>query len=123
MKDEKAVIVLNHGTRNIQAQEGFVVFVQTLKERFSAIVIEHASMELSEPRVSDVIKKLYESGTRNIAIVPFFLFSGMHIVKDIPGIIAEERQKYSGLKITFGKPLMPDERLQEIIIDRIKVMI
>ena len=72
MKDEKAVIVLNHGTRNIQAQEGFVVFVQTLKERFSAIVIEHASMELSEPRVSDVIKKLYESGTRNIAIVPFF---------------------------------------------------
>ena len=123
MKDEKAVIVLNHGTRNIQAQEGFVTFVQALKERFLAVTIEPASMELSEPRVSDVIKKLYESGTRNIAIVPFFLFSGMHIVKDIPAIIAEERQKYSDLKITFGKPLMPDDRLRKIIMDRIKEMI
>ena len=123
MQNKKAVIVLNHGTRNKQAQESFAAFVQTLRNRFPAIMIELASMELSEPRVPDVIKKLYESGKRDIAIVPFFLFSGMHIVKDIPGIIAEERQKYSGLKITFGKPLMPDERLQEIIIDRIKVMI
>ena len=120
MQNDKAVIILNHGTRNKQAQESFNVFARTLREKFQAVIIEHASMELSEPSMPVIIKKLYESGKRDIVIVPFFLFSGMHIVKDIPEIIEEERQKYSDLKITFGKPLMPDKRLMDILYDRIK---
>ena len=120
MQNDKAVIILNHGTRNKQAQESFNVFARTLREKFQAVIIEHASMELSEPSMPVIIKKLYESGKRDIVIVPFFLFSGMHIVKDIPEIIEEERQKYSDLKITFGKPIMPDNRLMDILYDRIK---
>lgn len=120
MQDKKAVIILNHGTRNKQAGDGFVVFVRSLKERFSEVVIEHASMELSEPRMPAVIKKLYEQGVKEIVIIPFFLFRGMHIVKDIPAIIEEERQKYSDLKITLGSPLMPDKRLQDIVCDKIQ---
>ena len=120
MQNDKAVIILNHGTRNKQAQESFNTFAQTLRKKFPAMIVEHASMELSEPRIPIVIKKLYESGKRDIVIVPFFLFSGMHIVRDIPEIIEKERQKYSDLKITFGKPLMPDNRLMDILYDRIK---
>ena len=120
MQNNKAVIILNHGTRNKQAQESFNTFVQTLRGKFPAVIVEHASMELSEPSMPVIIKKLYESGRRDIVIVPFFLFSGMHIVRDIPEIIEEERRKYSDLRITFGKPLMPDERLRDILYDRIK---
>ncbi len=120
MKQDKAVIILNHGTRNKQAQEGFNTFVQTLKGKFPSVIVEHASMELSEPSMPVIIKKLYESEKRDIVIIPFFLFSGMHIVRDIPEIIEKERQKYSDLKITFGKPLMPDKRLSDILYDRIK---
>jgi len=48
------------------------------------------------------------------------LFSGMHLSKDIPRVLESLRAKYENLEIVQGRPLVPDERLQDIVIDRIK---
>lgn len=120
MKQSKAVIILNHGSRNKLAQQDFLNFVQTLKQEQPSLRIEHASMELSPPNMPSVISKLYNEGIRSIVVVPFFLFRGMHIVRDIPEMIKEQESNYPDLNIAMGKVLLPDGRLEQIVIERIR---
>lgn len=120
MKQNKAVIILGHGSRNKLAQQDFLDFVQAVKQEQLSLRIEHASMELSPPNIPSVISKLYNEGIRSIVVVPFFLFRGMHIVNDIPKIIEEQKVKYSNLDIVMGKVLLPDGRLKQVVIERIK---
>ena len=120
MEIDKAVIIINHGTRSVVAQEDFAKLIEDIRGRFPGLTIEKASMELCGPDMPSVVKRLYEQGVENITVVPFFLLRGMHIANDIPEIIAEEKNKYPDLEITMGKPLMPDDRLMDIECDRIK---
>ena len=120
MEIDKAIIIINHGTRSVVAQEDFAKLIESIRGRFPELTIEKASMELCPPDMPSVVKKFYEQGVKSITVVPFFLLRGMHIAKDIPEIIAEEKNKYPDLKITMGKPLMPDDRLMDIECDRIK---
>ena len=120
METGKAIIIINHGTRSVVAQEDFAKLIENIRGRLPELTIEKASMELCPPDMPSVVKKLYEQGVKNIAVVPFFLMRGMHIAKDIPEIIAEEKDKYSDLEISMGTPLMPDDRLIDIECDRIK---
>lgn len=120
MTENKTVIILSHGSRNKLAQQDFLDFIQAVKEKHPKLRIEHACMELSPPNISAVVNRLYDEGIRFIAIIPFFLFRGMHIVKDIPKIIEEQKVKYPNLDIVMGKVLLPDECLQQIVTERIK---
>lgn len=120
METGKAIIIINHGTRSVIAQEDFAKMIGNIRGRFPELTIEKASMELCLPDMPSVVKKLYERGVKSITVIPFFLLRGMHIAQDIPEIIAREKRKYSDLEITMGKPLMPDDRLVNIECDRIK---
>ena len=120
MKKNKAVIILNHGSRNRLAQRDFLDFVERVKKKKPDLRIEQASMELSSPDIPRIVNKLYDEGTRFITVIPFFLFRGVHIVKDIPEMIKVERAKYADLDIVMGRVLLPDERLEQIVIERIK---
>lgn len=123
MGNSKAVIILSHGSRNKLAQQDFLDFVKAVKRKSPDLRIEHAFMELSSPDIPDVVNRLYNEGIRFMAIIPFFLFRGMHIVKDIPGIVEKQKLKYPDLNIVMGKTLLPDERLQQIMIKRIKEVV
>ena len=120
MEKDKAVIIINHGTRSVVAQEDFVKLIEDIRGRFPELTIEKASMELCGPDMPSVVKELYEQGVKNITVVPFFLLRGMHIAKDIPEIISGEKNKYPDLEIVMGKPLTPDNRLVDIECDRIR---
>ena len=53
-------------------------------------------------------------------MVPYFLFEGIHIQKDIPEEIGEILKKYPGVQVEMGKTLGADERLADILTDRIR---
>ncbi|MDI6605714.1 MAG: CbiX/SirB N-terminal domain-containing protein [Candidatus Omnitrophota bacterium] len=120
MSEKQVVIILNHGTRHKQAQKDFSDFILNVRNSLPAYHIEQASMEMSKPNLPDVVEKLYKENVRKIAVVPFFLFSGMHLSKDIPRMLESLRTKYENLEIVQGRPLVLDERLCGIMIDRIK---
>ena len=124
MTDKKeAIIILAHGSRNREAQEEFVNFTARLTRKQPGLRIEYACLQLVEPNLHEVIEHLYNEGIRYIAVIPFLLFRGMHIVRDIPEIIEKEKVTRPGLEIVLGNVLLPDERLQDIVIERIKEII
>ena len=82
-------------------------------------------MELAEPLMEDTIDEIVKenSGISEIIVVPFFLFEGMHIRKDIPEKLDEFREKYPDIKISFGRPLGADPMIAEVLTARVNEML
>ena len=52
--------------------------------------------------------------------MPLLLFSGSHILKDIPEAIDNERKKFPDVDFCYAKNIGADERIALIATDRIE---
>lgn len=112
------VLILAHGSRKKETEETFEKVVAMAAEKVDA-VIESAYMEFSEKNIEKGLENLLKKGVTHIKIVPYFLFSGMHIHKDIPEEVEAYLKDKPGITYEMGKTLETDPRLAEILADRI----
>ena len=82
----KAVMIVGHGSRSLKSQEEFKKIIEVMKQKLAHTKVYGTNMELAEPLMEDTIDEIVKenSGISEIIVVPFFLFEGMHIRKDIP---------------------------------------
>ncbi|MHB8844988.1 MAG: precorrin-8X methylmutase [Nitrospirota bacterium] len=78
-----------------------------------------AYLQFAEPGIMESIKKCVEQGAKKVILHPFFLSAGMHVTKDIPGLIEEARVLYPGVKFIYTEPLGVHEKLAQIVLERI----
>lgn len=115
---KKAILIVGHGSRSVNAQEIFNKIVGYVKERSGFDMVEGAHMELCKPDIPEVVDKLVNKGAEEIILVPYFLYEGIHIKEDIPEIIKELSAKYKKVKFTMAKPIGDEPILAEILINR-----
>lgn len=113
------VIVLGHGSRSKDAYDTFFNIVEKLRERIGGEV-EGCFMELSQPNIPETIEKLYKKGVRNFTVLPYFLFTGMHIKKDIPEILEEQKKRFNDIKIEMAEPINYHNCLVDILMERLE---
>lgn len=110
----KGILVVGHGSRS---KEAFEVFNRVL-DNFKLKVedkVEGCFMELCSPNIPDTIDIMYKSGIRDIVVVPYFLFLGIHIKEDIPGILKEIKAKYGDLAISMARPIGYNKIIADIL--------
>lgn len=117
---EKAIIIFGHGSKAPEALETLHRIKEIVKPALEANMIEVASMQFSEPDLPTCIEDLVKRGAAKIIIMPFFLYYGIHMQEDIPAILAEERAKYPEVEIVISNNLGADQRLADIVVERIK---
>ncbi|MBU3190232.1 CbiX/SirB N-terminal domain-containing protein [Clostridium bowmanii] len=100
----KSILVVGHGSRSKEAFEVFNSMLDNFKSQVEGNV-EGCFMEICVPNIPDTIDLMYKNGTRDLVVVPYFLFSGIHIKEDIPKILKEIKVKYTDLKISLAKPI------------------
>jgi len=115
----KGIVVIGHGSRSKDACDIFFKVVDELKKRTDSRV-EGCFMELSKPDIPTVIDDMYREGIREITILPYFLYMGIHIKEDIPAILKELKEKHDGLSISMAEPIGYDDKLVDILADRIE---
>ena len=115
----KGILIIAHGSRAKETETTLETIISIVKEKLPETIIEIAFMEFSDRTVEKGISALAAKGITEIKIVPYFLFMGIHLKVDIPNMAEECARKYPNVKITMGDPIGADERLAEIIIDRI----
>lgn len=116
----KGVLILAHGSRVEATKNTINAVVDMVREKITDRPIEIAYMEFCEENIEHGIKTLADKGVTEIKVVPYFLFEGIHIRKDIPEEIEEILKKYPGISVEMGKTLGVDERLADILADRIR---
>ncbi len=115
---KKAVLIVGHGSRSKAAQNIFTEIVEMVKAKMSDQLVEGAHMELCEPSIEATVALLAEQGVDSIAIVPYFLYEGIHIREDIPEIIQTLSEQYPHIEFKFGRPIGAESLLADILVQR-----
>lgn len=117
--DQKAILVVGHGSRSKDAVAEFEKTIGLMAQKLENTKVAGAHMELAEPTIEATVEELFKQGYTNLTVVPYFLFNGNHIKEDIPTILTALRDKFQGLTIQMTSPIGADPLLAEILIKRV----
>lgn len=117
--EKTGIIILGHGSKLKEANNTLRDVTKQIK-RQGPDLIEPAYLQLHKPALHASVKKIIKKGCRKVIIVPFFLFMGNHVKRDIPREIKNEERAYPGVEFVYAKNIGGDPRIGEIVIDCIK---
>lgn len=121
MKTDKAgIIILSHGSKIKRANASLNKTVQAIRQRTGLDAILPAYFQFCQPDLERSVKKLIAKGHQTVIIIPFFLFNGNHVTRDIPHIIEKEKGKYPKVDFIYTKNLGEDTRISDIVSDMVE---
>lgn len=114
-----ALVLFAHGSSVEEANRGVHELAATLQARGPYTYVRAAFLELGHPDFGEAVEQAVNSGHRHVIVVPYFLTMGIHLRRDLPNLIAAQRQRHPDIVIEVtdsleGHPLMPSIILQRI---------
>ena len=119
-----ALLIVGHGTRDEPGAAEFRAFVGRVSERAAAAgaadAVAGGFIELSPPPLKDAVSALVAEGHRELTAVPLILLAAGHAKGDIPAALARERERHSGLRTRYARPLGPHPVILELLRRRLQ---
>lgn len=94
----KTLILLAHGSRHPATADEVVALVTSVAAATTCDV-RYAFLEINRPTLIEAIAQAIEDGAERVNVLPLFVNTGNHIVRDLPWLIAEARGRYPEVKI------------------------
>lgn len=116
---QRAILIVDHGSRNDAARSALARLAQIVAEARPDWLVEHAHMELAQPDFDEGIDTLVARGATHIYVHLHFLGAGYHVRESIPELVTKASQRHSTVVIETGEPLGHDPRIADLVIDRI----
>ena len=105
MKKKTALILLAHGSRAPETLEEMEKLVVKLKRRRPDLTVKPAFLSMVKPTLNESIEQLSKHDVLKVEILPLFLFTGKHVLEDIPELIQQAQVQFPKLKITAHKAI------------------
>jgi sirohydrochlorin ferrochelatase len=113
------IIMLSHGSRSPEAQVTVHELLEMVREKSSFYFVTGAALQFNQPDLPAALAETVAAGVDRIIVAPLFLYMGLHMKEDIPEILEEERKKYPGVEILMTRNIGADNKLAQIVLDRI----
>lgn len=113
------IIILGHGTKLHKANKLIPELIEKIRQKTNYNIIEPSYLQFHHPDLPQSIRKIAGNGCKKIIIVPFFLFKGNHVKRDIPQVMKKEISKYPDVTFVFTPSMGEDSRIGDIVIRRI----
>lgn len=113
-----ALIVFAHGSNIPEANEGVRAVTSQVSARSSFDLTETAFLDCVQPDLTEAVRSLVCRGATDITVVPFFLTVGIHLKRDLPGIVERLRIIHPGVRISVTAPLEGHPALADIVVER-----
>jgi len=113
-----ALLVIGHGSRVRAANRLLRDVARRLRGRFPGRIVEACYLEASRPDVPSGIEACVRHGATRILLVPYFLYMGGHVGRDLPLLAARARRRHPGVSVRIARHLGADGRLVSIVADR-----
>lgn len=114
-----AILLVDHGSRRPEANAQLVALAERVRARVGDRFVAVAHMELAEPSIAQGIGACVAAGADEIVVHPFFLGPGSHTTGDIPRLVADAAARHPGVRARVGPPLGLDEKLIDLVLQRI----
>lgn len=114
------IIILAHGSRIEKANRLVYNIVNFVKTKGKYKVCEPAFLQNVMPDLETSFRKIASKKVSKIIVVPFFLFVGNHVSRDIPKKLQKLKEEYPNIKLIYTQSLGKDKRIANIVLDSIK---
>ena len=110
---------MGHGSKSPSAMATLEEVTSQIDESFE-MPVRLASLQFNKPTFEETIDKLVSDGVERIIVMPFFIYSGIHVSEDIPEAISEVAKEYDDLEIVLTDHLGADPSIIGVVKDRIE---
>ncbi|HBP64574.1 MAG TPA: cobalamin biosynthesis protein CbiX [Desulfosporosinus sp.] len=117
MKSE--IIILGHGSRRAEANQGLLDVAQKVSHILGETVTP-AYMAHGKPSLPEAVEAKILEGALRIVVMPLFLFRGIHVTVDIHEELREIREQHPNVEIIFTQELGADDGIAKLASLRIK---
>jgi sirohydrochlorin ferrochelatase len=123
--EDTAVVLIGHGSKLPYNKEVLEALGRRIEIRRIFKETRVAFMQLNSPSIEEALRTLAKDGMKKIVALPVFLADGAHTTEDIPEklkIAFEGAWADLGrdVKLVYAKPIGVDERIVDILLDRVK---
>jgi len=113
------LVAVAHGSRDPRSAAGVMSLLAVVRARRPELDVRAAFLDLSAPRVPDVLAALHAEGHRDVVIVPLLLGSAFHARVDLPSMVSEAHARLPRLFTSVATVLGPDDRLSAAALHRL----
>ncbi|MDN5332172.1 MAG: sirohydrochlorin cobaltochelatase [Tepidanaerobacteraceae bacterium] len=115
----KTLLLVAHGSRDGNCTQVMEEMIKKAKSFGKFELVEAAYVQFQRPTIKEAVDKLASLGAGEIWAVPVFLFEGVHVKHDIPRQLREAATAHPDVRVFLTRPLCYDERLVDIIFERL----
>ncbi len=117
--DPAGILIVGHGSPRAEANDGFVTLAGRIGGRLCGTTVLPAFFSIAQPDIPTQLGELRRRGIRRVVLMPYFLFRGQHISKDIPTLLDDCRRQYPDMTIELLPTLENEPALEDIVVDRL----
>lgn len=107
-----ALVAVAHGSRDPRSARTVHALMDVVRARCPELDVRTSFLDLSAPRVGDVLSAVHADGHREAVLVPLLLGRAFHAKVDVPSAVQEAAQRFPRLSVRTSDVLGPDERLE-----------
>ena len=112
---KSAYLVIAHGSREAEANQAFLEFLEKFRKAYPNRLVEGAFLELARPAIPQGIENCISKGVSEIIILPMMFFPGRHIKQDIPGLIEEAKARHLEVDFHYAGPVCENPMLLSLL--------
>ncbi|GDY31425.1 sirohydrochlorin chelatase [Gandjariella thermophila] len=113
------LVAVAHGSRDPRSAATVTDLLDVVRALRPELDVRIAFLDLSAPRLGDVLVALHGEGHRDAVVVPLLLGSAYHARVDVPGAVTEVLRRCPDLTVRIAEVLGPDPRLESAALRRL----
>ena len=116
-ESSRAVVLVGRGSSDPDANADLYKVGRLLADSRGLGMVEPAFVSLARPSVTDALDRCRRLGASTVAVVPYFLFTGL-LVERIERQARAWAERHPDVQVVVGSELGPDERVGRLVIER-----
>ena len=113
------LVAVAHGSRDPRSAATVAGLLDVVRDRAPGLDVRGAFLDLSTPRLIDVLAGLYGEGHRRVAVSPLLLGRAFHARVDLPALLASASAELPGLSVSVADVLGPSGLLEAAALRRL----
>lgn len=105
------LVAVAHGSRDPRSAATIHALMDVVRAKRPDLDVRVAFLDLSAPRVGDVLGAVHGDGHSEAVVVPLLLGRAFHARVDVPAAVADAERRYPRFRVHVADVLGPDRRL------------
>ncbi|MBE9531266.1 MAG: precorrin-8X methylmutase [Proteobacteria bacterium] len=118
-ENKTGVLLLGHGSRLQPANKPLKDVAKSIEQTGLYGSVEAAFLQLTKPDFQETVDLLASKGVDKIIVMPYFLYTGVHVRDDLPREIGEGHKKYPDIEFVLAPNLGFHPSLVDITMERL----